>query len=171
MAVQIRKSELEALVNSGKKADEIAAHYGIPLFTARKALKAAGLKIKRSQKERFELVDDTEPANEPVVEQTVKKSRKKSVETTVETDIKENIVSHEETTPETLPSNDYQETNEPEVETEADIINEENTDYVYDDEYGSEEEESVFDKAEDASDEPFGETPEPKKDDWDFDNF
>lgn len=56
---QVKKSELTAMVNEGKKRNEIAAHYGLKEAQVSKLLKAAGLKIRKFHLPTFELVDDT----------------------------------------------------------------------------------------------------------------
>lgn len=56
---QVKKSELTAMVNEGKKRNEIAAHYGLKEAQVVKLLKAAGLKIRKFHLPTFELVDDT----------------------------------------------------------------------------------------------------------------
>ena len=56
---QVKKSELTAMVNEGKKRNEIAAHYGLKEAQVAKLLKAAGLKIRKFHLPTFELVDDT----------------------------------------------------------------------------------------------------------------
>jgi uncharacterized protein (DUF433 family) len=71
---QIRKSELVALVNEGKKRPEIAAHFGLKEAQVAKLLKAAGLKIRKFHLPTFQLVDDVEevqPTQEAVVVQEV----------------------------------------------------------------------------------------------------
>ena len=55
---QVKKSELTAMVNEGKKRNEIAAHYGLKEAQVAKLLKAAGLKIRKFHLPTFELVDD-----------------------------------------------------------------------------------------------------------------
>lgn len=57
---QVKKSELTAMVNEGKKRNEIAAHYGLKEAQVAKLLKAAGLKIRKFHLPTFELVDDIE---------------------------------------------------------------------------------------------------------------
>lgn len=59
---QVKKSELTAMVNEGKKRNEIAAHYGLKESQVAKLLKAAGLKIRKFHLPTFELVDDIEEA-------------------------------------------------------------------------------------------------------------
>ena len=56
---QVKKSELTAMVNEGKKRNEIAAYYGLKEVQVAKLLKAAGLKIRKFHLPTFELVDDT----------------------------------------------------------------------------------------------------------------
>ena len=56
---QVKKSELTAMVNEGKKRNEIAAHYGLKEAQVAKLLKAADLKIRKFHLPTFELVDDT----------------------------------------------------------------------------------------------------------------
>ena len=56
---QVKKSELTAMVNEGKKRNEIAAHYGLKEAQVAKLLKAAGLKIRKFHLPTFELVDDS----------------------------------------------------------------------------------------------------------------
>ena len=56
---QVKKSELTAMVNEGKKRNDIAAHYGVNEAQVAKLLKAAGLKIRKFHLPTFELVDDT----------------------------------------------------------------------------------------------------------------
>ena len=56
---QVKKSELTAMVNEGKKRNEIAAYYGLKEAQVAKLLKAAGLKIRKFHLPTFELVDDT----------------------------------------------------------------------------------------------------------------
>ena len=60
---QVKKSELTAMVNEGKKRNEIAAHYGLKEAQVAKLLKAAGLKIRKFHLPTFELVDDTVEEN------------------------------------------------------------------------------------------------------------
>ena len=56
---KVKKSELTAMVNEGKKRNEIAAYYGLKEAQVAKLLKAAGLKIRKFHLPTFELVDDT----------------------------------------------------------------------------------------------------------------
>ena len=60
---QVKKSELTAMVNEGKKRNEIAAYYGLKEAQVAKLLKAAGLKIRKFHLPTFELVDDTAEEN------------------------------------------------------------------------------------------------------------
>lgn len=60
---QVKKSELTAMVNEGKKRNEIAAFYGLKEAQVAKLLKAAGLKIRKFHLPTFELVDDTVEEN------------------------------------------------------------------------------------------------------------
>ena len=60
---QVKKSELTAMVNEGKKRNEIAAYYGLKEAQVAKLLKAAGLKIRKFHLPTFELVDDTVEEN------------------------------------------------------------------------------------------------------------
>lgn len=60
---QIKKSELTAMVNEGKKRNEIAAYYGLKEAQVAKLLKAAGLKIRKFHLPTFELVDDSVEEN------------------------------------------------------------------------------------------------------------
>ena len=63
---QVKKSELTAMVNEGKKRNEIAAHYGLKEAQVAKLLKAAGLKIRKFHLPTFELVDDTVEETAPM---------------------------------------------------------------------------------------------------------
>ena len=63
---QVKKSELTAMVNEGKKRNEIAAHYGLKEAQVAKLLKAAGLKIRKFHLPTFELVDDTVEEDAPM---------------------------------------------------------------------------------------------------------
>ena len=65
---QVKKSELTAMVNEGKKRNEIAAHYGLKEAQVAKLLKAAGLKIRKFHLPTFELVDDTVEENAPMID-------------------------------------------------------------------------------------------------------
>ena len=65
---QVKKSELTAMVNEGKKRNEIAAHYGLKEAQVAKLLKAAGLKIRKFHLPTFELVDDTVEENAPMMD-------------------------------------------------------------------------------------------------------
>jgi hypothetical protein len=56
-------TDLNNLVNSGKKKDEIATHYGLNVAETGRLLKQAGLTIKKSRKPTFELVNDTNTAS------------------------------------------------------------------------------------------------------------
>ena len=68
---QVKKSELTAMVNEGKKRNEIAAHYGLKEAQVAKLLKAAGLKIRKFHLPTFELVDDTVEENTPMMDAPV----------------------------------------------------------------------------------------------------
>ena len=63
---QVKKSELTAMVNEGKKRNEIAAYYGLKEAQVAKLLKAAGLKIRKFHLPTFELVDDTVEETAPM---------------------------------------------------------------------------------------------------------
>ena len=65
---QVKKSELTAMVNEGKKRNEIAAHYGLKEAQVAKLLKAAGLKIRKFHLPTFELVDDTVAGDAPMMD-------------------------------------------------------------------------------------------------------
>ena len=65
---QVKKSELTAMVNEGKKRNEIAAHYGLKEAQVAKLLKAAGLKIRKFHLPTFELVDDTVEGDTPMMD-------------------------------------------------------------------------------------------------------
>ena len=65
---QVKKSELTAMVNEGKKRNEIAAHYGLKEDQVAKLLKAAGLKIRKFHLPTFELVDDTVEGDAPMMD-------------------------------------------------------------------------------------------------------
>ena len=65
---QVKKSELTAMVNEGKKRNEIAAHYGLKEAQVAKLLKAAGLKIRKFHLPTFELVDDTVEGDAPMMD-------------------------------------------------------------------------------------------------------
>ena len=65
---QVKKSELTAMVNEGKKRNEIAAHYGLKEAQVAKLLKAAGLKIRKFHLPTFELVDDTVEGDVPMMD-------------------------------------------------------------------------------------------------------
>ena len=65
---QVKKSELTAMVNEGKKRNEIAAHYGLKEAQVAKLLKAAGLKIRKFHLPTFELVDDTVEEAAPMMD-------------------------------------------------------------------------------------------------------
>ena len=68
---QVKKSELTAMVNEGKKRNEIAAHYGLKEAQVAKLLKAAGLKIRKFHLPTFELVDDTVERDIPVTQEVL----------------------------------------------------------------------------------------------------
>lgn len=68
---QVKKSELTAMVNEGKKRNEIAAHYGLKEAQVAKLLKAAGLKIRKFHLPTFELVDDTVEGDAPMMDISV----------------------------------------------------------------------------------------------------
>jgi len=57
--IQISKKELTEMVNSGKKKEEIASKYNLTNAATTRLLKDAGLKIKKTHKPTFTLVDDT----------------------------------------------------------------------------------------------------------------
>lgn len=65
---QVKKSELTAMVNEGKKRNEIAAHYGLKEAQVAKLLKAAGLKIRKFHLPTFELVDDIVEGDTPMMD-------------------------------------------------------------------------------------------------------
>ena len=65
---QVKKSELTAMVNEGKKRNEIAAYYGLKEAQVAKLLKAAGLKIRKFHLPAFELVDDTVEGDAPMMD-------------------------------------------------------------------------------------------------------
>ena len=65
---QVKKSELTAMVNEGKKRNEIAAYYGLKEAQVAKLLKAAGLKIRKFHLPTFELVDDTVEGDAPMMD-------------------------------------------------------------------------------------------------------
>jgi cell division protein FtsN len=67
--IRISKRVLSEQVESGMKRDELAKHYGIPEAQMAKALKAAGLTIRRFHKPMFELVDDLEEEETVAVEE------------------------------------------------------------------------------------------------------
>lgn len=58
-AVKVSKSELTEMVNSGKKIEDIMSKYNLNKPNARKVLKMAGLKLKKTHYPKFELVDDS----------------------------------------------------------------------------------------------------------------
>ena len=68
---QVKKSELTAMVNEGKKRNEIAAHYGLKEAQVAKLLKAAGLKIRKFHLPTFELVDDTVEGDAPMMDDII----------------------------------------------------------------------------------------------------
>ncbi len=57
--VKINKAELTQMVNSGAKKEEIASKYQLTMAATGRLLKQAGLKLKKTHKPTFELVDDT----------------------------------------------------------------------------------------------------------------
>ena len=85
--VQIKKSELTAMVNEGKKRNEIAAYYGLKEAQMAKVLKAAGLKIRKFHLPTFELVDDSveetaQVMETPVTQEVLGKTSEVAEETT-----------------------------------------------------------------------------------------
>ena len=68
---QVKKSELTAMVNEGKKRNEIAAHYGLKEAQVAKLLKAAGLKIRKFHLPTFELVDDIVEEDAPMMDDII----------------------------------------------------------------------------------------------------
>ena len=67
--VSISKKELTEMVNKGAKKEEIAAKYSLTTAATGRLLKEAGLKLKKTHKPTFKLVDDT--ANTPTSETIV----------------------------------------------------------------------------------------------------
>lgn len=57
--VNISKKELTEMVNKGAKKEEIAAKYNLTTAATGRLLKEAGLKLKKTHKPTFTLVDDT----------------------------------------------------------------------------------------------------------------
>lgn len=57
--IQISKKELTEMVNSGKKKEEIASKYNLTNAATTRLLKDAGLKIKKTHKPTYTLVDDS----------------------------------------------------------------------------------------------------------------
>lgn len=53
----ISKSELTTMINNGSKKEDIAKHYGLNNNQTTNLLKSTGLKIKKTQKPAFILVD------------------------------------------------------------------------------------------------------------------
>lgn len=67
--VNISKKELTEMVNKGAKKEEIAAKYSLTAAATGRLLKEAGLKLKKTHKPTFTLVDDTTvtPTTESVI--------------------------------------------------------------------------------------------------------
>lgn len=59
MAVEIKKSIIEAQIESGMKKKELADHYGLPMTQMTKVLQQLGLRIKQNHHPKFVIVDDT----------------------------------------------------------------------------------------------------------------
>lgn len=59
MAIQITITDLTQKVEEGWKKPALAEHYGLPVTQMTKALKDAGLRIRKFHAPKFELVDDT----------------------------------------------------------------------------------------------------------------
>lgn len=59
MAVEIRKSTIEAQIEAGMKKKELAEHYGLPMLQMTKVLQQLGLRIKQNHLPKFVIVDDT----------------------------------------------------------------------------------------------------------------
>lgn len=66
MAVQIKLSELTAMVNNGAKKEEIASKYNLTSAATSRLLKDAKLKIKKLHKPTYQLVDDNTPVVDTV---------------------------------------------------------------------------------------------------------
>lgn len=64
MAKQVSLTELKTQVESGWKRDQIAEYYDLPVSQVAKLLKEAGLTIRKFQKPKYVLVDDTEASLE-----------------------------------------------------------------------------------------------------------
>ena len=59
MAVEIKKSILVQQVQDGWKRKALAEHYGLPEAQMAQILRDAGLKIRKFQAPKYQLVDDT----------------------------------------------------------------------------------------------------------------
>lgn len=59
MAVEIRKSVIEAQIEAGMKKKELAEYYGLPMLQMTKVLQQLGLRIKQNHLPKFVIVDDT----------------------------------------------------------------------------------------------------------------
>ncbi len=57
MSVEISKTELISLVNGGAKKNQIATKYNLTMAATGRLLKDAGLKIKKTHKPTYTLVD------------------------------------------------------------------------------------------------------------------
>lgn len=69
MAVEIRKSVIEAQIEAGMKKKELAEHYELPMTQMTKVLQQLGLRIKQNHHPKFVIVDDTvTEATESVVD-------------------------------------------------------------------------------------------------------
>lgn len=66
MAVEIKKSIIEAQIESGMKKKELADHYGLPMTQMTKVLQQLGLRIKQNHHPKFVIVDDTPVTKESV---------------------------------------------------------------------------------------------------------
>lgn len=56
--IEIKKKELTEMVNNGAKKDEIAAKYNLTSAATARLLKEAGLKIKKTHKPTFKLIEE-----------------------------------------------------------------------------------------------------------------
>ncbi len=66
--IQVSKKELTEMVNNGKKKEEIAKHYNLTNAATTRILKEANLKIKKTHKPTYTLIEDT---TQPVANTTV----------------------------------------------------------------------------------------------------
>jgi len=62
MAVEIKKSELLALIEGGKKRKEVAQFYGISMASLKRLMKGANLTKLRAPNKGFTFIDDVPEA-------------------------------------------------------------------------------------------------------------